>query len=245
MCIIAVCKQRKLTEDELKNCFEHNNDGAGIAWCQDGENYYIKGLMTLDIVKYFYETINVFPHVVHFRNATSGGVSEELTHPFIVSAKSPLPLDWHGKEPLFFHNGVLSSWESDLFNFYIKKNKRIPDGSWSDSRFIAILVHYLGPNVLNFLKRGGKYALLNKNKITIYGNFIENNGVYFSNETYKQKSIIFYRKGGVNYGWWHEDEPGYAGYWGGGQNKMATPKKNSTGNNGKTDKPTLLNNTEK
>lgn len=197
MCIIAVCENRKLTYEEFENCFNSNKDGVGVAWFEEGKNHYIKGFMTLNSAWVAYETVNVFPHVVHFRNGTSGGVCEELTHPFIVSSASPTPSTWSGNKPLLFHNGVYSMWDKDLILFYATTNRKIPGGRWSDTRYIAILCHYLGRHYLKFAS-SGKYAYFTEEgKCFMYGNYEQDKdapGVQFSNSDYKGRKYI-------NVGW--------------------------------------------
>src|SRR5690606_13262115 len=99
MCVLAVAAERKLTAEEVRNCFAANGDGAGVAWSRNGKNHFRKGFMDLGSFLAFYEQLEVLPHIVHFRVATSGGVRRELTHPFIVSLASPLVLEWSGEEP--------------------------------------------------------------------------------------------------------------------------------------------------
>jgi hypothetical protein len=248
MCIIAICEDRKLTKTEAENCFKNNNDGAGIGWAEKGFSRYSKGLMSFDEFWYVYESINVLPHVVHFRNETSGGVCPQLTHPFNISEESKVYLDYEGKDPLLFHNGVLTGWDNALLDFYIKKCAKIPDGEWSDSRFVAVLVHHLGKMVLKF-KHGGKYVLVSPDgNITIFGDFETVKGVRFSNNSYEKYS---YRRGFVGYGgsydgleWIYGEDEGYAGKWGGGlksNDKVVTTTKNSTKDNWQKSKSALLN----
>jgi len=260
MCIIAVCEKRALTDKELENCFSTNKDGAGIAWHKDGMNHYIKGLMKLDEVKDVYSDIRecgIIPHVVHFRTSTTGGVNEELTHPFIVSKDSPVAdMVWDGKDPLLFHNGCFRNWEESMLNFYIRKSARIPDGNWSDSRFMAILVHFLGKNVLKI--KGSKYALLMPSgRIWTYGNFIHDDGVHFSTTAYKARSYGYSYGDYYEYGlegnmrgnaWLYREEDDYQGLWGGGKhgrkanskNKVDSAKEDSAKNNGQGSKHPLL-----
>jgi len=153
MCVIIVCRERGVTKDELQQAFKANDDGGGIAWTEEGEVCYRKGFMKAEHMSscYFDEHINdKLPHVLHFRRATSK-VTQKLTHPYIISEKSPLKLTYRGKESLLFHNGVMSDWKKKMFDFYLHNAKKIPDGDWSDSRFIAILVHFLGVNILPIL----------------------------------------------------------------------------------------------
>jgi len=48
MCIIAVCKDRKLSLEEIDYGWTRNPDGGGIGWVENGRVNYIKGLMTLE-----------------------------------------------------------------------------------------------------------------------------------------------------------------------------------------------------
>jgi len=192
MCIIAVALKRKLTLEEAENCFLSNPDGAGVAWSRGDRNYLRKGFMGLDEFIEFYEELDALPHVVHCRAATSGGVRPELTHPFIVDLQSPPRLEWSGKKPLLFHNGVVSKWE-DLFLRFApdivrelrrsRKGSQIPPGPWSDTRTVAVIAALVGEGILPFL--GGKYAVLDRGRVRTYGEFVEENGVLFSNTSYK------------------------------------------------------------
>ncbi|WP_211230115.1 hypothetical protein [Desulfovirgula thermocuniculi] len=149
--------------------------------------------MELEEFLRFYETLDAFPHVVHFRAATSGGVCEELTHPFIVDLQSPLRLEWSGKKPLLFHNGVVSNWENLFLRFAPdivrelrrrRRASRVPPGPWSDTRAAAVIVALVGEGILPFL--GGKYAVLDGGRVKLYGDFPYNErGVYFSNSSFK------------------------------------------------------------
>ena len=45
MCIAIVKPQGTVISDEyLENCFDNNNDGAGIAYAKDGTIYIVKGI---------------------------------------------------------------------------------------------------------------------------------------------------------------------------------------------------------
>ena len=178
MCVIAICNDRKLTEEELHSCWQNNDDGAGMAWF-DGKKHVIeKGYMKYDEFKSRYENIDIFPHVVHFRIATAGGKIPELTHPFVCTRKSPTSIEWIGKEPVLFHNGIVTNWYAmaDLLGI------KVPDNYWSDTRVLASIIT---EEELDFLKdEGGKYAVLVGKEIVTYGHFIEVNGIRFSNFSY-------------------------------------------------------------
>lgn len=200
ICVIVVCKERALTEKEVREAFRANPDGGGLAWYEDGKVVLRKGFMKVNHMLdcYLGEHVNEkLPHVVHCRRATSK-VTQKLTHPFIVSEKSPLKLTYHGNEAVLFHNGVVSDWKKKMFEFYLHNAKKIPDGDFSDSRFVAILVHFLGENILPIL--GDKYVMFSISNINMYGSFSEDSGVFATNSSYKTGNVV-YTSSQLKQGW--------------------------------------------
>lgn len=157
MCVIAVCKDRKMTKGEIKASDSRNSDGIGVAW-GDGQFCHFKKGMEVEEFKEWYSTFEFRPHVVHFRLSSVGEVCTELTHPFIVSVESTIKLEGKVKSPVLFHNGTFSDWSTWLISLYLKSRRKIPKGPWSDSRVIAVMVHFLGVHVLEVL--GGRYAVV-------------------------------------------------------------------------------------
>ncbi len=199
MCIIAYCKYRKLNNEELKNCFITNSDGIGIGWQKKGLVYFKKGFMNLESFKEFYKDFSHFPHVVHFRTGTSGGKTPELTHPFKISLENPL--EGKTRKGVLFHNGVISNWREklNLVAYYcIRKGIKFPDGEFSDSRAVATLLSILGLNYMETIDTG-KFIILLPYKLILYGNFIEEKGIYFSNASYFGTKVYTYG-GGYEYG---------------------------------------------
>jgi len=184
MCVIAVCKDRKITRDEFANCFKQNPDGVGFAWGVKFE----KGFMKEDLAWAKYNTINTFPHIIHFRRASSGTKEAKFTHPFIVSEESPLHLigDVNTLRPVMFHNGTYKDWHEACRDYYIKNGLKVPVEGFTDSRFIAILVNRCGVELLPLLR--GRFVLYDGTDLKLHGDFIEvkegNKTVYFSNPTY-------------------------------------------------------------
>jgi len=188
MCIIAICLKRKLTDKELENCWASNKDGAGVGWADYGKTHYKKGFTNLAELKTFYSGLNVIPHVIHFRTGTSGGYSQQMTHPFIVDDNGTLDLEYHGNKPLLFHNGVIPDWKDMALTYFLSNGIRIPDGTWSDTRVLAVLCSRLGMNLLDFIY--GKFAIIhNDGNIERYGEFIMDEGNYYSNSDYKDRTI--------------------------------------------------------
>ena len=70
----------------------------------------------------FYATFNENPHVIHFRKGTAGGTNQPLCHPFLIDQESPLPLEYHGDNPVLFHNGIWDGWKDILIEYYLGPN---------------------------------------------------------------------------------------------------------------------------
>ncbi len=194
MCIIAIKPKNKEIQNKetLKNCFIRNSDGAGYMFVKDNEVIIKKGFMTFDE---FYENVmkdytdnNLKDSnlVMHFRIGTSGESKLGCTHPF------PLTDNYTDLEKLrtkanigVCHNGIVSGMNSRLNKYsdteiYIK-NVLAP--------IVKLKINaYLFKDIQNLilLTTNSKWCILDKfdNMVTI-GEFVENDGYYYSNDTYK------------------------------------------------------------
>jgi hypothetical protein len=208
MCVIALCNTRRINKPEFFEAFRCNKDGAGMAWREEDKMRYVKGIMKDKDAWACYNDLikeNNFPHVVHFR--VGSPVIPELTHPFIISKDSELFLNYEGNQSLLFHNGIVSNWKSLLLPIFIV-NKIIPEGEFSDTRMVAILINDLGEKVLEFVD--GKYAIFDQEKLKYFGSWEEESeGIVWSNKSYKLTSHNnhynqgnMYGYGGYNYTNW-------------------------------------------
>jgi len=184
MCLLAICDSKPMPKENFAKSFSSNSDGVGFAWVQNKEVNYVKGLMT---VKDAWEKYNawvkeklVFPHVVHFRCGKP--FLSELTHPFEVSPLSPISLANKTKSEVLFHNGGVVGWKDRMFEAFIL-SKAIPDGPIIDTRVIAILYHHYGKRIFDFID--GKWVALGPTTLKTWGEFKEDDGVRYSNDSYK------------------------------------------------------------
>lgn len=76
MCIAIVKPQgTEISDEYLKNCFENNPDGAGIAYARDGKLYIVKGIFNQNT---FIKTVREAEKLaegdmlIHCRIGTSG-----------------------------------------------------------------------------------------------------------------------------------------------------------------------------
>jgi hypothetical protein len=177
MCVIVVCeKGLRLTKDKFDSCFSSNSHGAGFAWMVNKKLGWKKGFMKAEDAWEFYQTINKFPHVAHFRLSSAGGVMDTLTHPFLITADSPIEMEGMSKKSLLFHNGTISGWREMVMMLSLV-NRKVPDGDMSDTRAMAMAVSILGDKILD----GGKYVIASPTEFTTYGSWDEKEGIYYSN----------------------------------------------------------------
>lgn len=190
MCILVYCEKRKMTQTEFMNCADGNSDGIGFGFSKNGKQAFIKGFMDGDHAYDFYRSFPDKPHIAHFRLSTAGSVTPKLTHPFICSETSNLLLNYVGNDPILFHNGMLASWETYARKYDIKTNEFM-----SDTRMLAMLIAKLGMTEALDLFSGSKFIILKDGTAFMRGDFIYEDGAYFSNTGYKYSYSKYYSKG--------------------------------------------------
>lgn len=211
MCvIIAKNKDKRLpTKEELKNCFESNPDGAGFMYVDNNNVIIDKGYMDYkSFIKHFEKLCkkhNDFKNkslVIHCRITTDGSTSQKNCHPFPICESIKEMQKTKSISNLgVAHNGIITDFR--------------PDKNGADiSDTILFIKNYLAPikkSFFDFYKNqafldgvelitSSKFAFLDSNEnLVTCGNFTDENGVLFSNN-----SFIDYRKYynyGTNYGY--------------------------------------------
>ena len=164
MCVILVCPENvRLDRATLDACHEANPHGAGVAWREDGEVRWMKGLDPGELVTLIARLPGEI--VIHFRWASVGEVTPKLCHPFPVSAKATTRLTGHARAVLF-HNGTWSGWRETLKRM---PRHRMPDGLLSDTRVAASMVDLCGMDVLDRLP--GRWVLFERDFTELYGDW--------------------------------------------------------------------------
>lgn len=184
MCLIIHAKENRPKPDYIANGARTNSDGIGIAWREEGYLRYRKGLSIDETV----ELAATLPldYVIHFRMASIGGKSEKLIHPFPI--RLDVPLKQQGKSnKLLFHNGHWADWEKTLLN-NLSYRITLPDGIWSDTRALALLTALHGKGFLQLLGGDNRFILMTAKSTSAIGDFIEDDGVFYSNGGYKYGS---------------------------------------------------------
>ena len=213
MCIIVAKKKEvELPKIEyLENCFDFNNDGAGFMYVDRGKVVIDKGYMKFKDFKHQYEKLckrfNNFKNkalVMHFRIGTSGTNSRENTHPYCISNdykelhKTKIVTDLG-----VVHNGIIHNYTpSDT------KNKHNTNDT---QEFIMRYLYPLYTNWKDFYKNeyilegigditGSKFTFLNtKEELYFVGEFVEDKGVMYSNNSYNYGKSYYY--GTSSYKW--------------------------------------------
>ena len=188
MCIIAVKprNQKLWSENTIREMFRRNPDGAGIMFLRkDGKVHIHKGMMKVeDVIKYLYHFqpfLEKTDVALHFRIGTSGKKDQMATHPYPVwSNNNSITKD---VELAMMHNGILDSYgwrgnsEINDTQMFIKKTlRKLPHKFLKNKAIVELIEGSIGTNKLCFLGKDG---------FTLIGKFIEDNGYYYSNDTYK------------------------------------------------------------
>lgn len=181
MCLLTVCNSQKIPTENFYEAAKKNSDGIGFAWFKENKVYFKKGFMKVEDAWEYYKDVNIFPHIVHFR--LGNPTKPELTHPFIISNNSLLMLEGT-VDKVLFHNGIITAWKDNIITTMLI-TKKVLIGDIIDTRLAAVWVNILGDEILKVIS--GKFVTLTgkDNIINIVGDFKDDNGILYSNETYK------------------------------------------------------------
>lgn len=195
MCIIAIKEKGIQLPDEqvLKTMFKNNPDGAGFMYAKDGRVIIQKGFMSYENLKtelFRVSDITDIPLILHFRIATSGKIDGGTTHPFPIERKrNKLKRLYCETDIGVVHNGVIQ----------IKTNKNMSD----TMQYIADKLYTYKHLQSDFYRHScymkhieseirSKMAFLNgKGEIYKIGEFINDNGIIYSNSSYRTRQYIY------------------------------------------------------
>lgn len=200
MCIIIAKEKngRLPKEEELKRSFEYNSDGAGFMYVDNGEVVVDKGYMTWNgFIGHYNKLLKKFNNfknkslVIHCRIGTSGKNTPGNTHPYPISDNTKvLRKKYYKTDIAMAHNGII-------------KNYGTPTGLNDTQEFIAKYIYPVHKNYSNFYENpyfmqgleditGSKLVFLTKeDKLFFVGEFVQDNGLLFSNTTYKSYSYSY------------------------------------------------------
>lgn len=196
MCVIAY-KEKNVNMPNyeiLKNMFENNPDGAGFMFAKNSKVYIFKGFMTFaDFYsnltkhkKYWYDS----PFVLHFRISTQAGINQQCTHPFPLSDKMENLKKLKIKTNIgIAHNGIIQL-TSNYYNTKIDYSDTMQFITDYLSLIINDKTYYKNENTLKLIEQlaDSKLAILDGyGHCELIGNFIKDNNIYYSNDSYKKR----------------------------------------------------------
>ena len=179
MCIIAIQPTgTKIKESILRNCWESNNDGAGIMYVDNGKIIVKRELHNFsEFMRIKKQADKTGGNIIlHFRIATSGGINEKNLHPFKIN-----------ESVYFCHNGILDIDvplnspinDTQIFNNYYMKG--LPYDFYKNTTIMQLLEYSIGErNKFVFLDNTGEFYILNEGA----GTWDE--GAWYSNLSYKK-----------------------------------------------------------
>ncbi len=179
MCVIVYKPAgTTITRRMLKACYETNDDGAGMAFAVNNRLYVSRGYFGFRrLYRYFRKIERTYPEaniLLHFRLATSGGVSADKCHPFYVN-----------ENLAFAHNGVFPKMGSDVESDTQEFNRTIlqclPENFLKNEEIKNELERWCKEtgSKLAFMDNKGEVTLLNED-----GGVWED-GIWFSNMIWK------------------------------------------------------------
>ena len=164
MCIILLAEKKHLTLDILQKAENRNPHGAGIAWI-DQESKKVKWIksekLTSEKILKIVKKYNIqFPYIVLFRITSVGSTSDQLCHPFDLSAKlDQNDLMGSSDQGVLFHNGTILEY-NDIYDLVFTAGKlNDQNGIFNDielERSDSRTISYIASNKrlgLNFLDR--------------------------------------------------------------------------------------------
>lgn len=216
MCIIIAKEKygRLPSEEELKNSFTINSDGAGFMYVKDGKVVIDKGYMSWDsFIKHYKKLLEDFDDfkgkslVIHCRIGTSGKNIKENTHPYPITNNERLLRAKHlsTQEIGIAHNGIIKGYGTAT-------------GLNDTQEFIGKYIYPIYSHFKDFYKNkdimygievitNSKFAILDStDKIYYVGEFVDDKGLKFSNTTYKGYSAYSTKYYDDYYDKWYDDD---------------------------------------
>lgn len=194
MCIIVIKPKHKAIQSKelLQECFTSNRDGAGYMYVNKHKEVVIKkGFMTfedfytnviMDYDEYNLEEQNL---VMHFRIGTSGKNALGCTHPFPITDKyDDMELIDNKTNIGICHNGIISQF-NDRYGKYSDTEIYIATVMTPLIRLNLQAYKFKDVQELILKTTTSKWAVLDKNDMVYtVGNFISDDGYFYSNTSY-------------------------------------------------------------
>lgn len=206
MClIVAKPKGVKMPKRKrIRDWFESHPDGFGLAFQHNGSVRILKGALTIEeafeiLDKMVYYLGSKSPRevdvIMHFRVATAGVITPANCHPFPITAEQEKlgSLDLLSENALA-HNGMITgygyttyTYKGGVFGYTEPTGTKTDTQKFIEDYLVALGKHLWLPAVQALIEKctSSKFAILSNIGIVYIGQFIEENGLKFSNIGYK------------------------------------------------------------
>jgi hypothetical protein len=189
MCIIMAHEAGKQIPDEYLDISAINHPhGCGLSYVHEGKVHVKKEMSPAKFKKVYKRVLHDFPQsniIVHYRKMTDGSVNLNNCHPFRIDA-----------DHVFAHNGTIYPCKphkdaghdkSDTYIFNEEIMKKLPEG-WFDNKIIwRLLDEFIGRSKLAIMRSDNKILLIGEKKGTADSLSGWDEGVWYSNQSYKDK----------------------------------------------------------
>ena len=177
MCVIIITNpDNPINETELKEAWETNPDGAGLAYVESGQVVFKRGFMNRD---YYIKEVQALqdkrPLMLHLRISTGAGINPQGTHPY--KAGNVLAMQGTTSQPVICMNGVIYGQKLET-----KQGNKLNDtASYIKNHSQAFQV--INQDILDIIASdtGSKWSAATPNGIIWSDNFQEYQGRQYSN----------------------------------------------------------------
>jgi len=184
MCVaVIIGSTNGVSESDLRAMARQNPHGGGLAWISGETVVYRKGLSVEEIIAMV--PMLPRPFFMHFRIATKGGVSDQLTHPFPLGMQA-FSDDLTGfADAVLIHNGTWYGYEPYVPHGIVKS--RVSDTQ------VAAYVAESNPEILD--RVGWSNAILRASgddtcTIEMRGDWTEIDGNHYSNMHWQDRPAV-------------------------------------------------------
>ena len=168
-----------ISYDKLENCWDNNDDGAGLMWARNKRICVQKGIMEFkNFIKHYEAAPKNVDIFLHFRIRTHGLASKEMTHPHKIN-----------KGIWMMHNGVINNLGNDIesdSHHFAQMLKPLSAYDLIQDSFSELIGKLIGSyNKIVILNNSGKFSIINK------GEWKEHEGCLYSNMGYTKRTISY------------------------------------------------------
>lgn len=196
MCIAAIIF-KPVSLHYLLDMEDSNPDGGGVAWQHESEKTicFKRGLTATDIFAMQEEGKLTYPYLLHFRWATHGAKTPELTHPFPVGIRALLGELEGTADQVLIHNGTWNTYSMWLPEQHSTPVPQSLIEAMSDTAIAAWLAEE-DPNILDDVPWATAHAYMRNGEmdITTRGSWQEHQENWYSN-------LFWLPWSGRNYAW--------------------------------------------